>query len=73
MSRTISQNKNRKYICERKNTRRIFKICEIDPYFYEHYKRKQKNKLMKMKYRLSFTEYRLAVEIDEEKHADKKH
>ena len=28
---------------------------------------------MKMKYRLSFTEYRLAVEIDEEKHADKKH
>ena len=36
-------------------------------------KKKQKNKLMKMKYRLSFTEYRLAVEIDEEKHADKKH
>ena len=36
-------------------------------------KKKQKDKLMKMKYRLSFTEYRLAVEIDEEKHADKKH
>ena len=45
------------------------KNYEIHPYFYEHYKKKhkQKNKLMKMGVNIYF----LAVEIDEKGHTDR--
>ena len=73
MPRTQSKIKNRKHICERKNARRIFvKIYNIDPYFCEHYKEKiqvDKNGCEYISFRIDvyFTEYLLAVEIDEKK------
>ena len=53
-----------------------FKIYEIDPYFYEHYKEKiqtDKNGGEYIIFRISiyFTEYCLAVEIDEKGHTDR--
>ena len=73
LSRTQSKIKNRKHICERKNARRIFvKIYNIDPYFCEHYKEKiqvDKNGCEYISFRIDvyFTEYLLAIEIDEKK------
>ena len=51
-------------------------IYEIDPYFYEHYKEKigvHKNgrKYIFFRTHVYFTEYLLAVEIDEKKYADR--
>ena len=52
------------------------KIYEIDPYFYEHYKEKiqtDKNDCKYILFRIDiyFTEYFLAVEIDEKGHTDR--
>ena len=52
------------------------KIYEIDPYFYEHYKQKiqtDKNECEYILFRIDvyFTEYFLAVEIDEKAHTDR--
>ena len=51
------------------------KICEIDPYFYEHYKEKiQTNKNLSVcifRIDIYFTEYSLAVETDEKGHTDR--
>ena len=52
------------------------KIYEIDPYFYEHYKQKiqtDKNECEYILFRIDvyFTEYFLAVEIDEKGHTDR--
>ena len=49
------------------------KTYEIDPYFYEHYKEKlevDKNGKKYMLFRIDvyFTEYFLAIEIDEQNH-----
>ena len=76
MSRTRSQIKNRKHICEGKNTWKI-KIYEIDPYFFQHYRKKKvqvnKNWCKYILFRIDvyFTEYLLAVDIDEKGHTDK--
>ena len=53
------------------------KIYEIDPYFYEHYKEKiqtDKNGSEYILFRIDiyFTEYFLAVKIDEKRHTEKK-
>ena len=52
------------------------KIYEIDPYFYEHYKKKiqtDENGSEYILFRIDiyFTEYSLAVEIDEKCHTDR--
>ena len=52
------------------------KIYEIDPYFYEHYEKKIQVDKIGCKYILFridiyFSEYSLAVEIDEKGHTDK--
>ena len=52
------------------------KIYEIDPYFYEHYKKKiqvDKNERKYILFRIDvyFTEYPLAVEVDEKGHIDR--
>ena len=52
------------------------KIYEIDPYFYEHYKEKiqiDKNECEDILFRIDvyFTEYFLAIEIDEKGHTDR--
>ena len=52
------------------------KIYKIDPYFYEHYKEKiqvDKNGREYILFRIDvyFTEYLLAVEIEEKKHASR--
>ena len=52
------------------------KIYEIDPYFYEHYKKKiqvDNNDQEYILFRIDiyFTEYFLAVEIDEKGHTDR--
>ena len=50
------------------------KIYEIDPYFYKHYKEKMKvdkngREYILFRIDVYFTEYFLAVEIDEQNHA----
>ena len=50
-----------------------FKIHEIDPYFYKHYKEKMKvakngHEYILFRIDVYFTEYFLAVEIDEQNH-----
>ena len=52
------------------------KIYEIDPYFYEHYEKKiqvDKNGCKYILFRIDvyFSEYSLAVEIDEKGHTDR--
>ena len=52
------------------------KIYEIDPYFYDHYRKKKQVDENGCKYILFridvyFTEYLLAVEIDEKGHTDR--
>ena len=52
------------------------KIYEIDPYFYEHYKKKiqtdeNKNESILFRTDIYFTEYSLTVEIDEKGHTDR--
>ena len=52
------------------------KIYEIDPYFYEHYRKKiqvDENGCKYILFRIDvyFTEYLLAVEIDEKGHTDR--
>ena len=52
------------------------KIYEIDPYFYEHYRKKiqvDENGCKHILFRIDvyFTEYLLAVEIDEKGHTDR--
>ena len=70
----MSQIKNRDHICKRKNT--PVKIYEIDLYFCENYNEKiqvDKNGYEYILFRIDvyFTEYFLAVEIDEKCHADR--
>ena len=72
-SRTRSQIKNRKHICEKKILEEYsVQIYKIDSYFCEHYKEKiqvDKNgcKYMFCGIHVYFTGYLLAVEIDEKK------
>ena len=51
------------------------KIYEIDPYFYEHYKKNTSrwswSKYILFRIDIYFTEYSLAVEIDEKGHTDR--
>ena len=54
------------------------KIHEIDPYFYEHYKKKKKIQVdengceyISFRFDIYFTEYFLAIEIDEKCHTDR--
>ena len=52
------------------------KIYEIDPYFYEHYKKKLQvdnndQECILFRVDIYFTEYFLAVEIDEKGHTDR--
>ena len=52
------------------------KIYKIDPYFYEHYKEKiqvDKSGCQYILFRINvyFTEYLLAIEIDEKGHTDR--
>ena len=52
------------------------KIYEIDPYFYEHYRKKIQtdengSKYILFRIDIYFTEYFLAVEIDEKGHTDR--
>ena len=71
MSRIWSQIKNRKVIYEWKNPWKYsVKIDEIDLFFYEYHKEKMKVDKNECEYILfrfdvCFTEYLLAVEIDE--------
>ena len=75
MSRIRSQIKNRKHICQRKILENYsVKIYKIDPYFCEGYKEKMpldKNGREYILFRIDiyFTEFLLAVEIDEKKQA----
>ena len=52
------------------------KIYEIDPYFYEHYRKKIQvdengHKYILFRIDVCFIEYLLAVEIDEKRHTDR--
>ena len=52
------------------------RIYEIDPYFYEHYKKKiqvgdNDQKYILFRIDIYFTEYSLVVEIDEKGHTDR--
>ena len=77
VSRIWSQIKNREHICERKILEEYpAKIDEIEPYFYEHYGKKIQVDENGCKYILFtsvayFTEYLLAVEVDEKGHTDR--
>ena len=82
VNRTCSKVKNRNNICKEKILEEYsVKIYEIDPHFYEHYKKKKKKKKIQidnndqeyMLFRtdIYFTEYFLAVEIDEKGHTDR--
>ena len=77
MSRTWSKIKNRTiFVNEKILEEYSVKIYEIDPYFYEHYKEKiqtDKNGSEYILFRIDiyFTEYFLAIEIDEKCHADR--
>ena len=55
---------------------RSFKIYEIDPYFYEHYRKKIQTdenggEYILFRIDICFTEYSSAVEIDEKGHTDR--
>ena len=58
-----------------KNRRHIVKIYEIDPYFYEHYKKIQVNEngceYELFRIDVYFSEYLLAVENDKKGHTDR--
>ena len=77
MSRTWSKIKNRTiFVNEKILEEYSVKIYEIDPYFYEHYKEQiqtDKNDCKHILFRIDiyFTEYSLAVEIDEKGHTDR--
>ena len=77
MPRAWSKIKNREHIYKRKHTEeKSVKIYEIDPYFYEHYKEKiqvDNNDREYILFRIDvyFTEYFLAVEVDEKGHTDR--
>ena len=77
MSRTWSKIKNGNHIRKRKILEEYsVKIYNIDPYFYEHYRKKiqtDKNVSEYILFRIDiyFTEYFLAIEIDEKCHADR--
>ena len=77
VSRIWSQIKNREHTCERKILEEYpVKIDEIEPYFYEHYGKKIQVDENGCKYILFtsvayFTEYLLAVEVDEKGHTDR--
>ena len=77
VSRIWSQIKNREHICERKILEEYpVKIDEIEPNFYEHYGKKIQVDENGCKYILFtsvayFTEYLLAVEVDEKGHTDR--
>ena len=77
VSRIWSQIKNREHTCERKILEEYpVKIDEIEPYFYEHYRKKIQVDENGCKYILFtsvayFTEYLLAVEVDEKGHTDR--
>ena len=77
MSRTQSQIKNRKHICEWKNTWKYsVKNYEIETYFYEHYKKKIQvngNRCKFILFRIDayFSERLLAAEIDGKGHTDR--
>ena len=72
-SRTRSQIKNRKHICEKKILEEYsVQIYKIDSYFCEHYKEKIQVDKNGCKYifcgiHVYFTEYLFAVEIDKKK------
>ena len=74
MPRRWSKIKNREHICKWKNIWR--KIYKIDPYFYDNYKEKiyvDNNDREYILFRIDiyFTEYFLAIEIDEKDHTDR--
>ena len=77
MSRTWSKIKNGNHIRKRKILEEYsVKIYNIDPYFYEHYRKKiqtDKNVSEYILFRIDiyFTEYFLAIEIDEKRHTDR--
>ena len=77
MSRTWSKIKNGNHIRKRKILEEYsVKIYNIDPYFYEHYRKKiqtDKNVSENILFRIDiyFTEYFLAIEIDEKRHTDR--
>ena len=77
MSRTWSKIKNGNHIRKRKILEEYsVKIYNIDPYFYEHYRKKiqtDKNVSEYILFRIDiyFTEYFLAIEIDEKGHTDR--
>ena len=77
MSRTRCQIKNRKHIRKRKNTWKYsVRIYKTDPYFCEDYKEKiqaDKNGCEYILFRIDnyFTEYLLAIEIDEKNHIER--
>ena len=77
VSRIWSQIKNREHTWERKILEEYpVKIDEIEPYFYEHYGKKIQVDENGCKYILFtsvayFTEYLLAVEVDEKGHTDR--
>ena len=79
MSRTWSKIKNREYIFvnEKIFEEHSVKIYEIDPYFYEHYRKKKiqtdenGHKYLLFRIDVYFTKYFLAVEIDEKGHTDR--
>ena len=78
VNRTCSKVRNRNNICKEKILEEYsVKIYEIDPYFYEHYKKKKiqvdNNDQEHILFRIDiyFTEQFLAVEIDEKGHTDR--
>ena len=77
MSRTWSKIKNGNHICERRILEEYsVKIYKIDPYFYEHYRKKiqtDKNVREYILFRIDiyFTKYFLAIEVDEKRHTDR--
>ena len=77
MSRTWSKIKNRTiFVNEKILEEYSVKIYEIDPYFYEHYRKKiqtDENGSEYILFRIDiyFTKYCLAVEIDEKGHTDR--
>ena len=77
MSRTWSKIKNGNHIRKRKILEEYsVKIYNIDPYFYEHYRKKiqtdkNESEYILFKIYIYFTKYSLAVEIDEKGHTDR--
>ena len=78
MSRTWSKIKNSNHICKEKIVEEYpVKIYKIDPYFSEPYRKKKKNwwsewsEYILFRIDICFTEYFLAIEIDEKSHTDR--